>query len=134
MELATAASRLETRTIRIVVVDDEPLFVEMVQAILGAEEGLEIVGTAADGEEGARLAAELAPDLVVMDISMPVMNGIDATREIRAQDPDACVLILTGGSNVTEIDRARIAGAAGYLTKDRIAGDLVNEIRRLGSR
>jgi two-component system, NarL family, nitrate/nitrite response regulator NarL len=134
MELATAASRLETRTIRIVVVDDEPLFVEMVQAMLGAEEGLEIVGTAADGEEGARLAAELAPDLVVMDISMPVMNGIDATREIRAQDPDACVLILTGGSNVTEIDRARIAGAAGYLTKDRIAGDLVNEIRRLGSR
>jgi two-component system nitrate/nitrite response regulator NarL len=132
MESATAAT-LET-PIRLVIVDDEPLFVEMVQAMLASEDGIEVVGTAADGEKGARLAAELDPDLVVMDISMPVMNGIEATRAIRGRDPNACVLILTGGSNVTDIDRARMAGAAGYLTKDRIAGDLVNEIRQLGSR
>jgi two-component system nitrate/nitrite response regulator NarL len=121
-------------SIRVLIVDDEPLFVEMVQAMLGGEEGLEIVGTAADGQEGVQLAAELEPDVVVMDISMPVMNGIDATREIRVRHPDASILILTGGSNVTEIDKARMAGAAGYLTKDRIAGELVNEIRQLGSR
>jgi two-component system, NarL family, nitrate/nitrite response regulator NarL len=132
MEPATAATL--TRPIRLVIVDDEPLFVEMVEAMLASEAGIEVVGTAADGEEGARLAAELGPDLVVMDISMPVMNGIDATRAIRGRDPDACVLILTGGSNVTDIDKARSAGAAGYLTKDRIAGDLVREIRQLGSR
>jgi DNA-binding NarL/FixJ family response regulator len=120
--------------IRLLIVDDEPLFVEMVEAMLGAENGIEIVGTAADGEEGVRLAAELDPDVIVMDISMPVMNGIDATREIRQHDSGACILILTGGSTVTEIDNARTAGAGGYLTKDRIASHLVDEIRGLAGR
>jgi DNA-binding NarL/FixJ family response regulator len=120
--------------IRLLIVDDEPLFVEMVQAMLGAEQGIEIIGTAADGEEGVRLAAELDPDVIVMDISMPVKNGIDATREIRENDPDACILILTGGSNVADIAEARTAGAGGYLTKDRIANNLVDEIRGLAER
>jgi CheY-like chemotaxis protein len=120
--------------IRLLIVDDEPLFVEMVEAMLGAEDGLAIVGTAADGEQGVRLASELDPDVILMDISMPVMNGIDATREIRENDPGASVLILTGGSTVTEIDDARTAGARGYLTKDRIASDLVGEIRGLAGR
>jgi DNA-binding NarL/FixJ family response regulator len=118
--------------VRIVVVDDEPLFVEMVVAMLGGEENLEVVATARDGAEAVRVAEELEPDVVLMDISMPVMNGIDATREITRRDPDASVLILTGGSNVADIDDARMAGAAGYLTKDRIAGELVSEIRELG--
>jgi two-component system, NarL family, nitrate/nitrite response regulator NarL len=117
--------------IRLLIVDDEPLFVEMVEAMLGAEQGFEIVGRAADGEQGVRLAAELDPDVILMDISMPVMNGIDATREIRENDPSASILILTGGSNVIEIDDARTAGAGGYLTKDRIASELVDEIRGL---
>jgi two-component system nitrate/nitrite response regulator NarL len=121
-------------SIRVLVVDDEPLFVEMVEAMLGTEEGIEIAGRAADGAEGVRLAGELDPDVVLMDISMPVMNGIDATRQIRVRNPDACVLILTGGSNVADIDKARMAGAAGYLTKDRIASDLVSEIRELAER
>lgn len=120
--------------IRLLIVDDEPLFVEMVEVMLGAEEGIEVVGRAADGEEGVRLAAELDPDVIVMDISMPIMNGIEATREIREHDRDACILILTGGSNVTEIDDARTAGAGGYLTKDRIASELVDEIRGLAER
>jgi DNA-binding NarL/FixJ family response regulator len=123
-----------TESIRLLIVDDEPLFVEAVEAMLGAEDGFEIVGTAADGQEGVRLAAELDPDVVVMDISMPVMDGIDATRAICGRDPSACVLILTGGSNLEEIDRARVAGAAKFMTKDRIAGDLVAQIRDLGSR
>ena len=120
--------------IRLLIVDDEPLFVEMVEVMLGAECGIEVVGTAAHGEEGVRLAGELDPDVILMDISMPVMNGIDATREIRGNDPSACILILTGGSNVAEIDEARTAGAGGYLTKDRIASDLVDEIRGLAER
>jgi DNA-binding NarL/FixJ family response regulator len=133
MESAAAATRLEI-PIRVVIVDDEPLFVEMVEAMLGSEEGIEVVGTAADGQEAVKLATELRPDVVVMDISMPIMDGINATRTICGHDPDASVLILTGGSNVADIDRARMAGAAGYLTKDRIAGDLVTEIRGLGAR
>jgi two-component system, NarL family, nitrate/nitrite response regulator NarL len=120
--------------VRVLVVDDEPLFAEMVQALLQRESGIEVVGRAAHGQDAVRLAAQLDPDVVVMDISMPVMNGIDATRAILQQNPRACVLILTGGSNIAEIDNARKAGAAGYLTKDRIANDLVAEIRSVAAR
>jgi two-component system, NarL family, nitrate/nitrite response regulator NarL len=131
MSEATAAVRVEPE-ISVLVVDDEPLFVEMVEAMLGAEEGIEVVATAGHGKRAVELARRLEPDVVVMDISMPVMNGIDATREIRAHDPDARVLILTGGSNIAEVDEARKAGAAAYLTKDRIANELVSEVRNLG--
>lgn len=127
-----AATELE-RSIQVLIVDDEPLFTEMVQALLEVEQGIEVVATALDGKQAVELARELAPDVIIMDISMPVMNGLDATREIRAQDPTASVLILTGGLNSAEVDRARTLGAAGYLTKDRIAGELVAEIRSLGT-
>jgi DNA-binding NarL/FixJ family response regulator len=120
--------------VRVLLVDDEPLFAELVQALLAAEEGIEVVGTAPDGKQGVELTRALAPDLVVMDLSMPVMDGIEATRTIRERDPAASVLILTGGSSITEIDNARKAGAAGYLTKDRVASDLVREVRNLASR
>jgi DNA-binding NarL/FixJ family response regulator len=132
--MKTTAALTMPAPLRVLIVDDEPLFVEMVRALLEAEEGIEIVATARDGSEGLRLARELDPDVTVMDVSMPVMNGIDATRAIRQQNPDACVLILTGGSNVAEIDDARKAGAAAYLTKDRIASDLVTEIRGVAAR
>ena len=120
--------------IRVVVADDEPLFVQMLQAMLAAEEGIEVVATARDGRMAVKLAAELRPDVIVMDVSMPVMDGIDATRRIRERIPDACVLILTGGTTAGDVDRARKAGASKYLTKDRIATDLVAEIRSLGGR
>ena len=120
--------------ISILIADDEPLFVEMIQAMLSAEAELAVISTARDGSVAVRLAAELRPDVIVMDVSMPVMDGIDATSRIREQDPDAQVLILTGGTMPNDIDRARKAGAAGYLTKDRIATELVSEIRKLGTR
>ncbi len=120
--------------IRVVVADDEPLFIEMIQAMLSAEHGIEVIATAYDGRAAVKLATELRPDVIVMDISMPVMDGIDATRQIRESNADACVLILTGGKTVGDIDRARQAGAAAYVTKDRIATDLVSEIRNLGAK
>jgi two-component system nitrate/nitrite response regulator NarL len=132
MNFATATSHVPS-AIRVVIVDDEPLFQEMVQAMLEAEDGIEVVGKAPNGRRGVELAALLDPDVVVMDVSMPVMNGIDATRAIREQDPSACVLILTGGSNIAEIDKARKAGAAGYLTKERIASELITEIRSVAA-
>jgi two-component system, NarL family, nitrate/nitrite response regulator NarL len=133
METAAVAVTNLERSIRVLIVDDEPPFTEMVQALLEVEQGIEVVGTAPDGKQAVKLALELAPDLIIMDISMPVMNGLDATREICERNPTASVLILTGGSNIVEVDEARMVGAAGYLTKDRIAGELVAEIRNLGT-
>ena len=133
MEAAPVAIPNLERSIRVLIVDDEPPFTEMVQALLEVEHGIEVVATAADGKQAVELALELAPDVIVMDISMPVMDGLDATREIREQDPTASILILTGSLNTAEVDKARTVGAAGYLTKDRIAGELVAEIRNLGS-
>ena len=133
MSEAIAAADLAA-DVAVLIVDDEPLFVEMVEAMLQAEDGIVVVGTAGHGKRAVELVRRLEPDVVVMDISMPVMNGIDATREIRTHDPQARILILTGGSNVSEVDEARKAGASGYLTKDRIANELVAEIRSLGGR
>ena len=120
------------REISVLVTDDEPLFVEMIKAMLSAEEDIAVVATACDGRSAVRLAQELRPDVIVMDVSMPVMDGIEATRVIRDSDPDACVMILTGGTAPNDVDRARKAGAAAYITKDRIATELVAEIRNLG--
>jgi two-component system nitrate/nitrite response regulator NarL len=120
------------REISVLVTDDEPLFVDMIKAMLSAEEDIAVVATACNGRSAVRLAHELRPDVIVMDVSMPVMDGIEATRVIRDQDPDACVMILTGGTAPNDVDRARKAGAAAYITKDRIATELVAEIRNLG--
>jgi CheY-like chemotaxis protein len=120
--------------IGVLVADDEPLFVEMIQAMLAAEEGIDVVATVGDGRAAVRLATELDPDVILMDVSMPIMDGIDATARIRERDPDACVLILTGGTTPGDVDRARKAGAAAYITKDRISTDLITEIRSLGSK
>lgn len=131
--METAAENLASE-IRTLVADDEPLFVEMIMAMLSVEEGIAVVATARNGRIAVNLARELDPDVIVMDVSMPVMDGIEATRVIREQDPRACVMILTGGTAPSDVDRARKAGAAAYLTKDRIATDLVAEIRNLGAR
>ena len=120
--------------IGVLVADDEPLFVEMIRAMLCAEDGIDVVATAENGRAAVNLAGELNPDVILMDVSMPIMDGIDATARIRERDPDARVLILTGGTTPGDVDRARKAGAAAYITKDRISTDLIAEIRTLGSK
>jgi two-component system nitrate/nitrite response regulator NarL len=122
-----AASRLNDR-IRVLIADDHRLFAEALEAILAGEGSIEVVGRARNGAEAVELALELGPDLVLMDISMPVMDGVEATRRIRELRPDACVLMLTGSNAAADIDRSRDAGAAGYVTKDRIASELVEAI------
>src|SRR5581483_130282 len=94
--------------------------------ILGTEPSLEVVGRAADGEQAVELARQLEPDVVLMAISMPNVDGIEATRRIRGERPHARVLRLTGSNARQDVDRARSAGAAGYVTKDRIAAELVD--------
>ena len=127
-----AAEAPRLRPVRVLVADDEPLFVETVKALLADDDRVEIVGTAANGQDAVDLATALAPDLTLMDISMPVLDGIEAARRIRLELPSACILILTGSSISADIDRARQAGVAGFLTKDRLGTQLVDAILEIG--
>ena len=120
--------------IRVLLADDHRLFAEALEAILGADERIKVVGTARDGREAVELERKLAPDVVLMDISMPGMDGVDAARTIRKRRPDACILILTGSNSRADVDRSRAAGAAGYLTKDRIAAELIDAIVEVAGR
>jgi DNA-binding NarL/FixJ family response regulator len=129
-----AAPEPQTAPVRVLIADDEPPFVEMVRALLEDQERIAVVGTARNGKEAVELRSRLVPDVTLMDISMPLLDGIEATRRIRADDPDACVLILTGSNNPAEIDRSRQAGAAGYLTKDRVGSELVDAILDIAER
>jgi DNA-binding NarL/FixJ family response regulator len=119
---------------RVLIADDHTLFAEALEAILGVDERIAVVGRARNGEEAVRLSASLRPDVVLMDISMPVMDGIEATEQIVRADASACVLVLTGSDSPQNIDAARRAGAAGYVTKDRIAAELVTAILDAASR
>ena len=129
MEVAAVSSK-----IRVLIADDHRLFAETLQALLATEDRVEVVGSARDGKEAVRLARKLRPDVILMDISMPVMDGFEATRRIRRQQEDACVLVLTGSNSRTDVDLARKAGAAGYVTKDRIAAELIDAIVEVVSR
>jgi DNA-binding NarL/FixJ family response regulator len=120
--------------IRVLIVDDHLLFAQAVEAVLAAEQELEVVGHAADGAAAVALALELNPDIVLMDIAMPVMDGIEAAERIRAAKPGACVIMLTGSNAGADVDRSRKAGAVAYVTKDRIADDLVDLIRDAAAR
>jgi two-component system nitrate/nitrite response regulator NarL len=121
-------------SIRVLIADDHRLFAEALEAILADDARISVVGHAGDGSEAVRLANELHPDVVLMDISMPVMDGIQAVRAIRETDGDASILMLTGSNARADVDRARKAGAAGYVTKDRIAAELIDAIIEIAGR
>jgi DNA-binding NarL/FixJ family response regulator len=131
--MGAAPQPLEER-IRVLVAADEHLIVEMVEAMLATDPQIDVVAHAYNGHEAVEHALELDPDVTLMDIAMPHLDGIQAIARIRAADPDACILVLTGGNNPADIDQARKAGAAGYLTKDRIATELLPAIHDLGLR
>jgi DNA-binding NarL/FixJ family response regulator len=114
--------------VRVVIADDQRLFAEALEAILSTDGRIDVVGRALDGRGAVALAREHQPDVVLMDIAMPVMDGIDATRTIRSELPETRVVVLTGSAATQDVDRARTAGASGYVTKDQIAGDLVRAI------
>jgi DNA-binding NarL/FixJ family response regulator len=116
------------KPIRVLIADDHRLFAQALEAILDADERIEVAGHARDGREAVELAASLHPDVVLMDIAMPAMDGFQATRLIRKSDPTATILMLTGSNLRSDVDRARRAGAAGYVTKDRIAAELIDAI------
>ena len=114
--------------IRVLIADDHRLFAEALHAILATEERIKVVGRAADGFEAVELARTLRPDVVALDISMPVMDGFEAAAALEQLARPPAILMLTGSSAPEDIDRARRVGAKGYITKDAIAASLVDAI------
>jgi DNA-binding NarL/FixJ family response regulator len=119
----------EKRPVRVLIADDNGLFAAALEAVLAAEEGIEVVATAANGEEAWELARALHPAVVLMDISMPVLDGLAATARITTELDDVCVLVLTGSAADSDRLGAEEAGASGYVLKDRMADELVQAIR-----
>ena len=129
-----AAVTTMTDKVRVLIADDHRMFAEALEAILATDDRLDVAGHAGDGAEAVRLALKSRPDVILMDIAMPVMDGLQATKQIRKQWPTACVLMLTGSNSRTDVDQARAAGAAGYVTKERIAAELIDAILEIGAR
>jgi len=113
---------------RVLICDDHTLFVEGIKAMLRNEPSLEIVGEAHDGRQAVELVKELKPDLLLMDVSMPDMNGFDATQRVQELDPKVKVLILTMHDEEELVARCLEAGAAGYIIKDAPASQLLYAI------
>ncbi len=116
-------------SIRILLADDQTIIREGIRSLLGAYPDLAVVGDAGDGEAAVRQARELAPDVVLMDIRMPKMDGVEATRRIKAELPDTVVIVLTTFDDDEYVIKAMTYGASGYLLKDIGSGKLVEAIR-----
>jgi DNA-binding NarL/FixJ family response regulator len=112
----------------VLIVDDNDLFVKALEGLLESEASLQVVARAPNGASAAELAAALQPDVMLMDLSMPSVDGFEATVMIREQSPGTAIVVLTGSDDPTDQERARTAGAAAYVTKDRILEELVTTI------
>ena len=115
--------------IHVLVVDDHPLLRKGLQNLVNSAGDLEVVGEAADGEKGCELAQRLQPDVVLMDVQMPKMNGIEATRWIKAALPHVVVIGLSINQSGTVANHMKAAGATAYLSKDTAPEDFHRAIR-----
>lgn len=119
--------------IRVLLADDHTMFREGLRALFAGEDDIEVAGEACDGEEAIRRAAELRPDIVVMDILMPGMNGIEATQRIRAELPDVKVLVLSMYDDEEHIRRLLAAGASGCMLKRASSDQLVHALHQVAA-
>lgn len=110
---------------RVLIADDHSLFAKTLDALLAGTPGIEVVGIADDGLEAVGLAVSLCPDVVLMDVEMPHLDGLAATRRLRELGLGIPVVVLSASDDSTLADAAHAAGAKGYLTKDRIVDRLV---------
>jgi len=129
----SAASRKQSARTTIVLADDHPLLRKALRDLLEKDTAFEIVGEAADGEEAVRLAAELTPDVVIMDISMPNLDGLRATQQIKARCPNVAVLVLTVHTDDECILDILKAGAAGYLVKSAFGDEVIHAVRAVAT-
>ena len=118
--------------LRVVIADDHPLFRHGIQALLDATSDLTVVGEASSGDEAISLASELQPDVILMDIQMPGVNGIEATRRILRESPHIRILMVTMFEDDASVFTAMRGGARGYLLKDAEKGEMLRAIRAVG--
>ncbi len=119
--------------IRVLIADDHPLFRDGMAGLLDSVEETEVVGEASDGKEAVRLAKDLDPDVILMDLNMPGKNGIEATREVLEENPNAGVLVLTMLEDDDSVFAAMRAGALGYLLKGAHQGEVLRAIRAVAN-
>ncbi len=113
---------------KVLLVDDHTIVRQVLKALIDTQEGIEVVGDAEDGREAIEKAKQMAPNVIVIDITMPNLNGIEATRQIKKINPEIKVLVLTVHDNEEYIHRILQAGASGYLLKESAVSDLVSAI------
>jgi DNA-binding NarL/FixJ family response regulator len=117
-----------TRAVRVLIVDDQTLFRAGLSRLLNEDPRVEVVAQATDGADAAKLAAKHKPDVVLMDLKMPVLDGIEATRQIIEANPEVKVLVLTTFETDSQVIQALKAGASGYVLKDSSAEAIVSSI------
>ncbi len=117
---------------RLVLIDDDVLFTEALQAWLSVDERFEVVGTATNGRRGVELVEQLRPDVVLMDIDMPVMDGVEASRRIHAAHPELPIVLVSASEFADRVANAREAGAVGYVQKSRVDEELIETILAVG--
>ena len=118
----------DREVVRVLVVDDHALFAEALMLTLGIDDRIQVVGSASSGKEAVSLAQALNPDVVLMDVHMPSMDGIEATRHVRRVSPGSRVVIVSAARSPELAAHARLAGAERYLTKDTPAVKLIDAI------
>lgn len=119
------------KKIRVILVDDHVIVREGTRELISRQKDMEVVGEAGDGEEAIELVSKLLPDVVIMDIALPKLNGIEATKRIKALHPSVAILILTAYDNEQYILSILEAGSAGYLLKNIHGSELINAIREV---
>lgn len=124
---------MDTESVRLLVVDDHDLFRTGLTSLLSAEPGIEVVGQASGGRMGVRLAAELRPDVILMDVRMPDLSGPEATRMILDRTPETRILALTVASEDSDVSAVLQAGACGFLAKDTPVDSLVVAVHAAAS-
>jgi DNA-binding NarL/FixJ family response regulator len=123
--------RKKKKIISVLLADDHAILLDGLRVVLEAEGDLKVVGRASNGEDAVRLARQLRPDVAIVDIKMPVMNGIDATRRIRESSPSTRVLILSAHDSAHYVDQALRAGAEGYVAKRSAGPEVVKAVRAI---
>lgn len=133
LHVPNSQDRRRTKLVRVLLADDHALYAETLELLLALDDRIEVVGRAGSGAQAIALAVGLRPDAILMDVHMPCLDGITATRTVKALLPGIRVVMLSSSAAAEDMERAREAGASGYLTKDAAGPAIAEEVVRVVS-